>query len=111
MKDGIYHVKFASPTGATGEGLVVVKEGSVNGGDAGYLYQGTLDNDAGGQVRGQLRVHRWNVGHVSIFGPLGNFALNLSGHAANDSFTVSGGVPGHPNMKISISGRMLAMAA
>lgn len=111
MKDGIYHVKFASTMGAAGEGLVVIKGGSVNGGDAGYLYQGALDSDAGGQLRGQLQVQRWNAGHVSVFGPLGNFALNLSGHAANDVFTVNGGVAGQPGLKITISGRMLAQAA
>ena len=111
MKDGIYHVKFASTMGAAGEGLVVVKDGSVNGGDAGYLYQGALNSDPTGQVHGQLQVQRWNAGHVSVFGPLSNFALDLRGQAANDGFTVSGGVPGHPNMKITISGRMLAKAA
>ncbi len=111
MKDGIYHVKFASTMGAAGEGLVVVKGGSVNGGDAGYLYQGTLDSDSAGQLRGHLQVQRWNAGHASVFGPLGNFDLDLSGNAANDSFTVSGGVPSRPNMKITISGRMLAQAA
>lgn len=112
MKDGIYHVKFASTMGAAGEGLVVVKDGSVNGGDAGYLYQGALASTAEGQLQGQLQVKRWNPGHVSVFGPLGNFALSLNGNAAaNDSFTVSGGVPGQPNMKITITGRMLAQAA
>lgn len=111
MKDGIYHVRFASTMGAAGEGLVVVKGGSVNGGDAGYLYQGALDSDATGQLHGQLQVHRWNAGHVSVFGPLGDFALSLSGQAANDGFTVSGGVPGQPSMRITISGRMLAQAA
>jgi T3SS negative regulator,GrlR len=111
MKDGIYHVKFASTMGAAGEGLVVVKDGSVNGGDAGYLYQGALAPDAAGQLQGQLQVHRWNPGHVSVFGPLGNFALSLTGQAANDSFTVSGGIPDRPGLNITIKGRLLAEAA
>jgi hypothetical protein len=111
MRDGIYHVKFASTMGAAGEGLVVVKDRSVNGGDAGYLYQGVLASDAAGDLRGQLQVKRWNAGHASVFGPLGNFALDVSGRAANDTFTVSGGVPGQSTMKITISGRRLAEAA
>lgn len=51
MKDGIYHVRFSSSVGAAGEGLAVVKDGSVNGGDAGYLYLGQL-SDAGSGLSG-----------------------------------------------------------
>lgn len=108
MKDGIYHVEFVSTMGAVGDGLVVIQDGSINGGDGGYLYQGKLEIPAPGLLRGQLQVRRWNTGRASVFGPLSDFALDLSGQAANDSFTVSGGVPGHPNMAIKISGRMLA---
>jgi hypothetical protein len=110
MKDGIYHVEFASAMGAAGDGLVVIKDGSINGGDGGYLYQGKLETPTPELLRGQLQVKRWNAGRVSVFGPLNDFVLDLSGHVANDSFTVNGGVPGHPGMKIKITGRMLAPA-
>ena len=110
MQNGIYHVRFASARASAGEGLVVVKDGSVNGGDAGYLYIGALREDAG-QVHGKLRVQRWNAGHVSVFGPLSNFDLALTGRAANGDFTVSGSVPDQPQMRITIHGRRLAEAA
>ena len=112
MQNGIYHVRFSSSVGGAGEGLAVVKDGAVNGGDTGYLYLGQLA--ASGQtVSGNLQVQRWNPGTVSVFGPLGNFALDLAGqsNAANDSFTVSGGVAGQPNLKITITGHRLAAAA
>jgi hypothetical protein len=50
---------------------------------------------------------------VSVFGPLGNFALDLAGqvNAANDGFTVQGGIAGQPALKITITGRRLAAAA
>ena len=113
MKDGIYHVQFASALGAAGEGLVVVKDGSVNGGDAGYLYLGRLVGSEGTALGGQLHIKRWNPAHVSVFGPIDSFALNVTGQtsAANDSFTVSGGMPGQPGMSITIRGRRLAEAA
>lgn len=112
MENGIYHVRFSSSIGGAGEGLAVVKDGAVNGGDAGYLYLGQL-TAAGPALSGQLQVQRWNPSTVSVFGPLGNFALDLAGHAsaANDSFTVSGGIAGQPNLKITITGRRLAAAA
>ncbi len=112
MENGIYHVRFASSVGGAGEGLAVVKDGAVNGGDPGYLYLGQL-TAVGRALNGQLQVQRWNPGTVSVFGSLGNFALDLTGQssAANDSFTVSGGIIGQPNLKITITGRRLAAAA
>lgn len=42
MIDGIYHVRFSSSIDGRnfGEGLATFKDGSVNGGDHGYLYLG-----------------------------------------------------------------------
>ena len=110
MQDGIYHVRFSSSQGLAGEGLAVVKAGSVNGGDFGYLYLGQLLAD-GERVSGQLEIKRWNASAQSVFGPLVNFALTLTGTVNGESFRVSGGIPGQPNLKISIDGRRLSLAA
>ena len=110
--NGIFHVTFKSSMGHGGEGLAVVKDGAVNGGDTGYLYQGSL-SEADSQISGTLQISRWNRASVSIFGPLERFALELTGmvDAANDGFTVAGGVAGQPGLKITIRGRRIAEAA
>lgn len=110
MNDGIYHVIFSSPQGSAGEGLAVVKSGSVNGGDPGYLYLGQLLAD-GPQVSGRIEIKRWNTKVPSVFGPLPNFTLDLHGTATGDTFTVSGGVSGQPQMSISIQGKRLSATA
>jgi T3SS negative regulator,GrlR len=110
MQDGIYHVSFATSPAVSGEGLVVVKQGTVNGGDAGYLYIGSL-LDTGGAVAGQLKISRWKVGHVSVFGPLDNFELQLNGQITQGGFTVKGGTASMPGVSITIVGRHLAAAA
>lgn len=112
MENGIYHVRFASSMGGAGEGMVVVKDDTINGGDAGYVYLGKLSAD-GAILRGQLQVQRWNPSTFSVFGPLDQFALDLVGQAeaANDSFTVTGGMAGQPSLRITITGRRLATAA
>ena len=110
MQDGIYHVRFSSPQGSSGEGLIVVKSGAVNGGDASYLYLGQMLAD-GDKVSGQLDIKRWNNGAPSIFGPLGNFALYLTGTVNGEAFKVTGGVNGQPNLKITIDGRRLSNIA
>ena len=102
---------FCSLVGAYGEGIVVVKQGSINGGDPGYLYTGQFSSN-GDSLSGQLNVKRWNPGHVSVFGPLDNFDLQFSGKEIGaNSFTASGGVPSHPGLAINIAGRFLSAAA
>ena len=110
MQNGIYHVRFSSPQGSAGEGLVVIKDGSVNGGDTGYLYFGQLVAD-GANVSGQLEIKRWNTTIPSIFGPLNQFTLALAGTTTGDAFTVGGGMQNQPNLKISITGKKLSDAA
>ena len=112
MPNGIYHVRFFSSIGAAGEGLVVLKDGTANGGDQGYLYTGTLQEN-GSDIAGRLLIKRWNPGHVSVFGPLDSFELELRGSGSPTvpgSFVVSGGIPQHPGVTITIEGRYLAMA-
>ena len=110
MQDGIYHVRFSSSMGSAGEGLVVVKQGAVNGGDLGYLYIGDLAVD-GEAVSGKLLIKRWNPGHTSVFGALDRFELQLKGTKSNGGFTVSGGIASKPGPSITITGRFLAAAA
>jgi len=111
MKAGIYHVRFSSVQGNHGEGLAVFKDGTINGGDHGYLYLGTFRRD-GANVTASLRVKRWNVGAVSVFGPLAEFGLELTGTVAPDdsSFLVSGPVSGQQQFRIEINGRRIADA-
>lgn len=111
MQDGIYHVRFSSSIGSSGEGLVVIKQGAINGGDAGYLYIGRLavNSDA---LSGHLNIKRWNAGQVSVFGPLDHFELQLDGKASTDSsFSLAGGIPSQPGLTINIVGRFLSAAA
>lgn len=107
MQNGIYHVQFHSTQGASGEGLVVVKDGSINGGDASYLYLGQLQTE-GEQLSGQLDIKQWNSQAPSIFGPLGNFSLSLTGVVSGDNLRISGGVVGQADLAIRITGRRLS---
>lgn len=109
MQDAIYHVVFSSSLGGGGEGLAVIKSGAVNGGDSGYLYQGTL-NVSGDKVSGTLQIRRWNRTAVSVFGPLDQFELQLSGVVNDSSFTVTGGISNQPGLTITIRGRLIAEA-
>ena len=111
MKNGIYHVTFSSSVGGKGEGLVVVKDGSINGGDAGYLYVGKINNSRE-TLSGVLNIKQWNQGHVSVFGTINAFELQISGNTSQgDFFMMSGKVPSQPGLTIQINGRFISEVA
>ena len=107
MLKGLFHVHFNANNNQFGEGLVVVKDGFVNGGDHGFLYQGRFDY-YGNDIQANIEVKHYNGPPMSVLGPLREFTLNLSGKTTGDSFELTGGIPDAPKMSIRISGRKVA---
>lgn len=108
MQDGIYHVRLSSSAGGTGEGLVVVSRGSVNGGDLGFLYIGQITG--GGEVlSGRLTIRRWSPSLVPVFGAIESLDLQFSGReTAPGSFSIAGEVSSQPDLTITMAGRFLS---
>ena len=108
MKDGIYHVSFSSKSQEVGQGIVVFKENSANGGDYGYTYSGTFSSE-GEQIKSILTIKQWNASAVSIFGPLKEFSLELNGSFSFDnSFLAHGHISGHSSAQITIRGKRIS---
>lgn len=105
MIDGLYAVHFRTADNE-GTSVVSVVNGSVNGGDAGYSYQGRLTETSQG-VKSTLTVARYNPKTESIFGPVESFELEVSGPTSDRSFELTGNVKGSPAHKIDISGHYL----
>lgn|SRR5690606_585836 len=111
MLDGIYHVAFSSGSSSFGEGIAVFKDGSVNGGDHGYTYTGTI-SESESSFTSTLTIKRWNSSAQSIFGAISEFSLELSGSTSGpNGFVAQGHVVGQPQLKITIRGKHLAAAA
>lgn len=112
MTPAIYHVQFTSSLQARGEGLAVFKDGSINGGDEGYLYVGTFAGDSS-NVTATLKIKKWNPVATSVFGPLKEFDLNLRGTFQPDGthFKVTGVSPQIPGASITITGDRISAAA
>ena len=110
MSQGIFHVNFRSNLADSGEGLVVIKDGSVNGGDANFLYRGNVPSQSG-QVTTQLSVNKWRAGNQSVVN-IDNFTLDVQGNVnyENGTLQLDGHVVGAPDRTISISGRKVADA-
>jgi hypothetical protein len=104
IRDGIYKVAFTSNIGASGIGLAVIDSGMINGGDFGYLYQGQIAAH-GSDLTANLNISQYNREAQSVFGPLGDFGLELTGSLVSaTSFNVQGAVARQPNLRITIDG-------
>ncbi len=107
MLSGIYYIKFVANNNQVGEGLAVVKDGIVNGGDDTYLYQGRFDY-YGDEIKAYIEVKHYKGPLNSVMGPLKQFSLSLTGSKLGEKFEVMGGMPNIPNMTISILGTKVA---
>ena len=110
MRNGIYRVEFRSGRRIGLSGLVVLKDGSVNGGDDGFVYRGTY-NVEDQKVTAQIAISKHNPGAQSIFGPIDNYTLALTGTTEANNFTLSGGVTSRQDLNIEIRGSRLTDAA
>lgn len=109
MTPGIYHVKFVTtPGGDFGEGLVVIKDEKVNGGDVGYVYTGSLQRSEN-SVTAKLHVKKWNPAVPNPLVGLNEYDIDLRGtaNAAASEFNVGGTVSG---VRIEVKGRKVADA-
>jgi hypothetical protein len=66
---------------------------------------------SGQKVTAQIAVSKHNPGAQSVFGPIDNYTLALTGTTEGNSFTLSGEVTGRQDLTIEIRGTRLADAA
>lgn len=102
MKDGIYFVVFKSNSQDFGTGTVVVRDGTVNGGDFGYSYKGKIQNDSI-----TLSIEKHNPQVTSVFGDINRFQLELNVGATHHGYMLKGGVNGLVGTEIVIDAKCI----
>jgi len=107
MTSGIFVATFSAGYTTIGEGIVVVKDGFVNGGDATYFYRGTFI-DYGDDLKATVEVKHYRGPLNSVLGPLKQYTLSLSGKRSGDDFELTGGIENMPGAKITIRGTKIA---
>jgi hypothetical protein len=107
MISGIYLITFSASNNRFGEGMIVIDNGAVNGGDATYLYRGRFDN-YGDDLKANLEVRHYRGPLNAVLGPLKQFNLALVGKLKDDNFYLAGGIPGLPVGTINITGTKIA---
>jgi hypothetical protein len=94
MVDGLWTVQFQGPQGPGG-GVAVFTNGKVLGGDAGYTYQGTYEEN-NNNVTARIRVANFSPGVPNVMGAVGDFDLEIRGAVAGNTVNATGTVPGQP---------------
>ncbi|WP_286999654.1 MULTISPECIES: GrlR family regulatory protein [Comamonas] len=107
MTSGIFFVQFSVGPQDVGAGLAVLSNGDVNGGDETYLYRGHIDS-YGKQVKASIEVTHYRGPLNSVFGPLRNFTLDLTGTVDEQGFDIHGHIVGRSTPEIRIAGRKVA---
>lgn len=102
MKDGIYFVTFSSNMPDNGKGLVVVRDGKLNGGDENYTYRGVISNK-----KLELLGKRHNKKGRSIFGDLAVFEVEFDISEHEGGYSLSGHKKGSVNAKVLAKARFL----
>jgi hypothetical protein len=92
MQDGIYVARFRTAQ-SIGAGVVTIINNRVTGGDAGYVYNGNLD-DAGGTLKGQVAVQQHDSDAESVFGGATNFSLAVTGAVTETGAHLTGALQG-----------------
>jgi hypothetical protein len=110
MSNGIFAVEFKTNLPDNGAGVVVIKDGSVNGGDDNFLYQGHVPTTSG-KFSGSFQVSKWKDGNTSVTG-IDNYTLDAAGEIDYEKGTISltGTVVGHSSIRLELTGRKLIPA-
>lgn len=102
MKDGIYFVRFSRDLQDFGEGIAVIQNNTVNGGDYVCTYTGKASGDSL-----NLQVIQHNPSVDTIFGNIKTFIMQLSITPSADGYQLLGTVKDNSNLEVAVSIRYL----
>lgn len=102
MKNGIYSLSFRSGGKDFGSGVLVVEDGLVNGGDATYSYNGTIDGN-----RLTLNLKKYNLDVHSFFGDSDLLRLHLIFHDDNQGYMLSGNVENMQSVQLLVQAKKI----
>lgn len=101
MIEALWSVEFSSNVEMQGAGVVVFETGRIFGGDASYYYVGNY-KVTNGIVVAEIKVVNYRGQPTSIFGPIMEFNLRVSGTIQSPSFKVEGQMVENPALHIHI---------
>ncbi len=109
MSKTLWSAEFSSRNSSFGSGVVIMDGNQITGGGEKYYYIGNCSlNGNTSSASVSIKQH---VPGSSIFGPVSEFTLLLTGCINGDNITLSGYVEENDNYKINATMRKLANLA
>ena len=103
MVQGVYAAQFLSNANKYGEGIVVLDDGRIHGGDLDHVYIGKyslVDNEFSATVD----VANYSGSISSVLGQLAHYRLTLNGIVKKaQDITTHGKIEGRPDLAIQIN--------
>lgn len=104
MHNGLWTIEFSSESNFFGNGVLVLIEGRLLGGDHGYYYSGNYEIN-GTDLHGRVNVIRYDPNSISVFGDIDNFSLNLEGSISDSELIVVAGDVNNSKNTMHITGK------
>ena len=101
MIDGFWTIKFQGPQFSEG-GVAVFMNGKIFGGDSGYTYTGTYEEN-NNQIKARVLVQNFIPGRPNVMGRQGNFELDFTGSVNGNVVNGSGSIVGQQALKMNAS--------
>ena len=93
MIEGFWTVQFTGVEG-WGAGVITLMDGQIFGGDSGFLYTGTY-NQQGSGFNAHVHVKQYaETGRGNVMGYVARFDLVLRGGQQGKTVTLTGNIPG-----------------
>lgn len=102
MKDGIYFVVFKSAQNDVGNGTVVVKGNTVNGGDFGFTYRGVIE---GGEL--DLHVMQHNRQAQCVIPGVHEYKARFVIQEIAGGYQLEGSIPEIPNAHLAVHAKFI----
>jgi T3SS negative regulator,GrlR len=99
MDDGIYSVSLKHEDEPLGGGVLVLRDGTMNGGGPGYLWTGFYDHK---RESVSCDIWAYQKSEASIFGDKDQYTLSLKRDRQPGKLTFSGSVDHDPNRVVTV---------
>ncbi|EAV6566468.1 nucleoside transporter [Salmonella enterica] len=104
MKEGIYTVVFESSLQSVGEGITVVSDGKIHGGDIAFTCRGRVTPPVV-----ELEVNHYNTEIPSTLGMKGGYVLEMRYREVEEGeYHFSGHVKGYPDRRLNARAQWLS---
>jgi hypothetical protein len=102
MIEAMWSVRFVTNQNIGGNGVLVIENGKIFGGDSSYTYIGNFEIHDG-RIKSNIKVSKYadTVGIISVVGS-DNYVLALSGKIDRDEMILSGNPSSNPQIDVVV---------